>query len=246
MNSVFQHSQYPGWLQGSLLLAETKHRRACQGNVVVGLRLSDRRDGQSDHTGWQQHLEQQPHSSGKHGNGLRSTSTKVSTFGQIWKCRLLLKDSMIQRNRSGRSRYLGHYFNFVIKVGLELDMINSAFGFSILFSWSFQNFGSTSVCRIFFVGGWTASSCVTIPLETHYPLEIYKNSLVPLLGWHCPNTYHFSSAMHLTGFWVALWKPTVWNAFSDILEIWESSNRSVADLKWLFSQICSLIKHLYL
>lgn len=218
MNSVFQHSEYPGWLQGSLLLAETKHRRARQSNVVVGLWLSDRRDGQSDHTGWQQHLEQQPHSSGKHGNVLRSTSTEVSTFGQIWKCRCLLKDSMTQRNRGGRSRYVGCYFCSVIKVGLGLDGINSAFGFSILFSWSFQNFSSTSVCHIFSVGGWTASSHATVPLE----ICTTKIHRVPLLSRHCPNTDHFSSAMCLTGFWVALWKPTIWNALSGILEIWES------------------------
>lgn len=62
---MLQFPQYPGRLQGGLLLAEAEHGRTRPGHVMVGLRLPDSRHGQQNHAGGQQHVEQQSHSAGK-------------------------------------------------------------------------------------------------------------------------------------------------------------------------------------
>ena len=67
----FQWAQHSRRFPRSLLLALAEHGRQRDRDVLVGLRLPDRRDGQPHHPGGQQHVEQLPHRPGGQGHVLQ-------------------------------------------------------------------------------------------------------------------------------------------------------------------------------
>ena len=64
-SKCFQNEIHIGWLPWSLLLVTAEHGRQSTHHVLVGLWVPDSGDGQSNHAGGQQYLEQQSHSTGK-------------------------------------------------------------------------------------------------------------------------------------------------------------------------------------
>ena len=64
-SKCFQNEIHIGWLPWSLLLVTAEHKWQSARHVLVGLWVPDSGDGQSNHAGGQQYLEQQSHSTGK-------------------------------------------------------------------------------------------------------------------------------------------------------------------------------------